>query len=47
MERSADWIGFVLDRPMAQMPGVSFNYDSGTWHLLSAIVGRQTWQATP
>jgi CubicO group peptidase (beta-lactamase class C family) len=42
MERSADWIGFVLDRPMAQMPGVSFNYDSGTWHLLSAIIGRQT-----
>jgi hypothetical protein len=42
MERSADWIGFVLDRPMAQAPGVSFNYDSGTWHLLSAIIGRQT-----
>ncbi|HEY6511391.1 MAG TPA: serine hydrolase [Burkholderiaceae bacterium] len=42
MERSADWIGFVLDRPMAQAPGVSFNYNSGTWHLLSAIVGRQT-----
>jgi CubicO group peptidase (beta-lactamase class C family) len=42
MERSANWIGFVLDRPMAQAPGVSFNYDSGGWHLLSAIVGRQT-----
>jgi CubicO group peptidase (beta-lactamase class C family) len=42
MERSADWIGFALDRPMAQAPGVSFNYNSGTWHLLSAIVGRQT-----
>ena len=41
MERSPDWIGFVLDRPMAQAPGVSFNYDSGTWHLLSAIVGKQ------
>ncbi len=46
MERSADWIGFVLDRPMAQMPGVSFNYDSGTWHLLSAIIGRQTGSDT-
>jgi len=42
MERSPDWIGFVLDRPMAQAPGVSFNYDSGTWHLLSAIVARQS-----
>ena len=42
MERSADWIGFVLDRPMAQAPGLSFNYDSGGWHLVSAIVGRQT-----
>lgn len=42
MERSADWVGFVLDQPMAQAPGLSFNYDSGTWHLLSAIVGKQT-----
>jgi CubicO group peptidase (beta-lactamase class C family) len=42
MQRSADWVGFVLDRPMAQAPGVSFNYDSGTWHLVSAIIGRQT-----
>ncbi len=41
MERSPDWIGFVLDRPMSQAPAVSFNYDSGTWHLLSAIVGKQ------
>jgi len=41
MERSPDWIGFVLDRPMAQPPGVSFNYDSGAWHLLSAIVAKQ------
>jgi CubicO group peptidase (beta-lactamase class C family) len=42
MERSPDWIGFVLDRPMAQAPEVSFNYDSGAWHLVSAIVARQT-----
>src|SRR5688572_28532707 len=37
MQHSADWVGFVLDRPMAQAPGASFNYNSGTWHLLSAI----------
>jgi len=42
MEGSADWVGFVLDQPMALAPGVSFNYNSGTWHLLSAIVGQQT-----
>jgi len=41
MERSRDWIGFVLDRPMAQPPGVSFNYDSGTWQLVSAIITKQ------
>ena len=42
MERSPDWVGFVLDRPMAQAPGVGFNYNSGAWHLLSAILSRQT-----
>ena len=42
MERSPDWVGFVLDRPMSQAPAVSFNYDSGTWHLVSAIVAKQS-----
>ena len=42
MERSRDWIGFVLDRPMAQRPGIGFNYDSGAWHLMSAILARKT-----
>jgi CubicO group peptidase (beta-lactamase class C family) len=41
MERSGDWVGFVLDRPMAQAPGAFFNYNSGTWQLVSAIVARQ------
>ena len=41
MERSPEWIDFVLGRPMAQPPGQAFNYDSGGWHLLSAIVARQ------
>lgn len=41
-----DWVGFVLDRPMAQAPGVSFNYNSGTWHLLSAIIAKQTGSDT-
>ena len=42
MERSRDWVGFVLDRPMAQAPGLAFDYDSGTWHLLSAILTKKT-----
>jgi len=41
MERSPEWIDFVLGRPMAQAPGQAFNYDSGGWHLLSAVVARQ------
>ena len=42
MERSRDWVGFVLDQPMAHPPGTSFNYDSGDWHLVSAILARKT-----
>jgi len=42
MERSRDWVGFILDRPMAQAPGLVFDYDSGTWHLLSAILAKKT-----
>ncbi len=46
MARSRDWVGFVLDRPMAQPPGRAFNYDSGTWHLLSAILAKKTGMDT-
>ena len=45
MERSRDWVGFILDRPMAQAPGLAFDYDSGTWHLLSAILSKKTGQS--
>jgi CubicO group peptidase (beta-lactamase class C family) len=46
MARSRDWVGFVLDRPMAQPPARAFNYDSGTWHLLSAILTKKTGMDT-
>jgi CubicO group peptidase (beta-lactamase class C family) len=46
MERSRDWVSFVLDRPMAQAPGLAFDYDSGTWHLLSAILAKKTGAST-
>ncbi len=42
MERSSDWVCFVLDRPMAHTPGSTFNYDSGDWHLMSAIQTKKT-----
>ncbi len=42
LERSSDWIDFILDRPMAHAPGQAFNYSSGDWHLLSSILGRRT-----
>jgi len=42
MARSRDWVGFVIDRPMAHPPGTVFNYSSGDWHLASAILARKT-----
>jgi len=42
MERSPDWVKFILDRPMATAPGDIFNYDSGNPHLLSAILSKVT-----
>lgn len=40
MGNSRDRVQFVLDRPMAQPPGKGFNYNSGSSHLLSAILTR-------
>jgi CubicO group peptidase (beta-lactamase class C family) len=42
MSRQQDWIKFVLDRPMSSAPGDIFNYNSGSTHLLSAIITRLT-----
>ena len=38
MYQSADWVRFVLDKPIAQPPGSLFNYCSGCSHVLSAIL---------
>jgi CubicO group peptidase (beta-lactamase class C family) len=38
MGRSADWVQFVLDRPMAHTPGDLFYYNTGNAYLLSAII---------
>jgi CubicO group peptidase (beta-lactamase class C family) len=42
MERSPDWVKFVLDRPMSSTPGDVFNYSNGNAHLLSAIITKLT-----
>jgi CubicO group peptidase (beta-lactamase class C family) len=42
MERSPDWVKFILDRPMSSAPGDAFNYNSGNTHLLSAIITKLT-----
>ena len=42
MERSPDWVRFVLDRPMVRDPGASFEYNSGNTHILSAILSKVT-----
>jgi Beta-lactamase len=45
MERSPDWVKFVLDQPMAASPGTTFNYSSGNAHLLSAILTKATGES--
>jgi CubicO group peptidase (beta-lactamase class C family) len=42
MERSPDWVRFILDRPMSRAPGDAFSYNSGNVHLLSAIITKLT-----
>ncbi len=38
MERSPDWVRFILDRRMVGGPGERFDYNSGNPHILSAIL---------
>jgi CubicO group peptidase (beta-lactamase class C family) len=42
MERSPDWVKFILDRPMSGAPGDAFSYNSGNAHLLSATITKLT-----
>jgi len=44
MVATRDWVGFVLDQPMALAPGQAWNYNSGTSHVLSAILQAGTGQ---
>ena len=42
MRYSEDWAQYVLDLPMAQVPGNSFEYSNGVSYLLSAIIQKAT-----
>jgi len=42
MERSPDWVQFVLDHRMVAEPDVKFDYNSGNPHLLSAVLSKVT-----
>ncbi|MFX0091478.1 MAG: serine hydrolase domain-containing protein [Candidatus Hodarchaeota archaeon] len=43
---SADWVQYVLDRPMVAEPGTVWTYNSGVSHLLSAILTKTTGNST-
>jgi CubicO group peptidase (beta-lactamase class C family) len=42
MRQSQDWASFVLDLPMAQVPGERFEYCNGASYLLSVILQQAT-----
>jgi CubicO group peptidase (beta-lactamase class C family) len=42
MQHSADWVQFMLDRPMVAEPGSTFAYCSPGMHLLSGVISRVT-----
>jgi len=42
MRESKDWIQFMLDLPMVETPGTTFEYCNGSSFLLSAIIAETT-----
>jgi CubicO group peptidase (beta-lactamase class C family) len=44
MEATRDWVGFVIDRPMAHEPGTHFAYSSGVSELLAHVFRKETGQ---
>jgi CubicO group peptidase (beta-lactamase class C family) len=42
MRRSEDWVAFILDLPVRERSFGTFQYNSATSHLLSAIITRST-----
>ena len=46
MRRSPDWVQFALDQPVTGKIGRTFNYNSGSTHLLSALLSGVTGRST-
>ncbi len=44
MEATDDWVQYVIDKPMAEEPGKTFNYSSGATELLAYIFQKETGQ---
>jgi CubicO group peptidase (beta-lactamase class C family) len=38
MVRSSDWMEYVLEKPMAGEPGTTYQYNTGSVHLLSGVI---------
>ncbi|WP_366657217.1 serine hydrolase [Fodinicurvata sp. EGI_FJ10296] len=43
---SSDWVRFALSRPFVAEPGTALQYSTGTWHILSEILTRQSGRTT-
>lgn len=46
MTRTPNWVNFVLDQPLSDVPGARFEYNSGNSQLLSAILVQATGMPT-
>ncbi|MEE2765013.1 MAG: sodium/solute symporter [Candidatus Neomarinimicrobiota bacterium] len=44
MEKSTDWIQYIIDQPMAFEPGEKYEYNSGATMLLSYLINKTTGQ---
>jgi CubicO group peptidase (beta-lactamase class C family) len=40
--RASDWVTYMLDLPMKDQPGTTFNYCTGCSHILSAVLEKAT-----
>ena len=42
MVKTDDWMKFVLTRPLKETPGTVYNYNTGSVHLISAVLKNKT-----
>jgi CubicO group peptidase (beta-lactamase class C family) len=46
MTRTSNWVNYVLDQPLSDVPGARFEYNSGNSQLLSALLVQATGMPT-